>query len=120
MSMSLILIVDDDEDSLFLMDKIVKHANYETLIAKSGDEALKHCREASPNLIFLDYSLPDRNGLEVLSEIRNIKGYEKIPVILITAHDMQEEALDKGANDYLSKPFRPVKLLDIAKKYLCD
>ena len=101
-----ILLVEDDE----LIGNAVKQALNNTSSAvdwvQDGDMALSSLRLEDYSLVLLDLGLPKKSGLEVLQEIRNSK--KNVPVIIITARDSIEDriiGLDKGADDYLVKPF---------------
>lgn len=106
------IFIIDDEDSIrrFLKTSLEAH-DFEILEAATGKEAIQRVLEKKPDLILLDYGLPDITGLEVLKKIRE---WSKVPIIFLTVRDSDEDkvsALDSGADDYLTKPFSVEELL---------
>jgi chemotaxis family two-component system response regulator Rcp1 len=109
-----ILLIEDNPADVRLLEEALKDANSkdELHITFDGTDALKylntHCKEDNyPNLIILDLNLPKKNGLEFLDDIKNDKKLDKIPVIVFTTSNLQENKLkcyDKGANAYITKP----------------
>lgn len=101
-----ILIVDDDPDILRLMAMRLKAAGYDTISASSGEAALAHIALNSPDLVITDLRMPGMDGLSLFSAIRATKPH--IPVIIVTAHGSEAEALNaiqRGVFDFLTKPF---------------
>lgn len=106
-----ILIVDDEIQIRRLLEISLKSNGYETLFASSGREGLTAAANYHPSLIILDLGLPDIDGIELLRQLR--EWFEK-PIIVLSVRNSEEDivsALDKGANDYLTKPFRTGELL---------
>ena len=109
-----ILIVDDEIDVLMSMSELLEHAGYETITAKNGEQALILIQEKRPHLIILDLMLPDMNGYQICEKIRQDIVLRHIPVIMFTgmdAMDIELQALDFGADDYMIKSIRPARLL---------
>ena len=116
-----VLVVEDNEDNSLLAEKILKHYGFETFIAINGTEALRYCETKLPDLILMDLSLPDIDGMEVARRLRKKAEFQTIPIIALTAHAMwniQENTEDAGLNDFLTKPFLPNDLIGIVKKHL--
>tara|TARA_A100001388_G_C28768754_1_gene502458 strand:- start:948 stop:1655 length:708 start_codon:yes stop_codon:yes gene_type:complete len=108
-----ILIIEDEPDIQELIKFNLERKRYSVDINDSGEEALETINKTNPDLILLDIMLPGIDGLEILKELKSSKNTRKIPVIIISA--LSEEAdivagLELGADDYLSKPFRPREL----------
>jgi two-component system KDP operon response regulator KdpE len=100
-----ILIVDDEPQILRLLTVALNAAGYESITAASGAAALKLAATGAPDLIVLDLGLPDRDGKDVL---RDVRLFSDAPVIILSARDREAEkieALDLGADDYVEKPF---------------
>jgi two-component system, OmpR family, KDP operon response regulator KdpE len=100
-----VLIVDDEPQILKFLTVALNAAGYDTLTAAAGAEALRLATTQAPDLIVLDLGLPDRDGKDVLRELRQFSG---VPVIILSARDREMdkiEALDLGADDYVEKPF---------------
>lgn len=116
-----ILIVEDNEDNSLLAEKILNFYGYKTAVAPNGSAALDYCKTHHPDLILMDFSLPDMDGMEVTQLLRQKKGYKNIPIIALTAHAMhgiQQTTFEIGLDDFLSKPFMPSELMTIVRKYL--
>ena len=113
-----ILIVDDDAKLRELLDEYLASYGFEVLMLPDGVTVLKIIQLKAPDLVILDIMLPDRNGLEVLREIRM---HSRIPVIMLTAKGEDADrivGLELGADDYLPKPFNPRELLARIKAVL--
>ncbi len=100
-----VLVVDDEPQIQRFLHVALNAAGYEVLTAETGAQALRQAATGAPDLIVLDLGLPDRDGKEVLREIR---AFSRTPVIILSARDRESEkieALDLGADDYVEKPF---------------
>ncbi len=119
--MSLILSVDDREDSLLLSSLIIESLGYFSITASDGQTALTLAQKDQPSLILLDIALPDIDGLEVLHRLKQNFLTSTIPVIAVTAmamKDEREQILAAGFDDYLSKPYMLEDLECIVCYYL--
>lgn len=106
-----ILLVEDELAISNFISTILTHNNYNVIKADKGNEAIKLTASHCPDLILLDLGLPDMDGIEVLKSIREWSG---IPIIVVSArgHEREKvEALDLGADDYITKPFGTSELL---------
>ena len=111
MNKPLILVVEDDPPVRNLMATTLKAHDYRFISAKNGTEAIMEASTHSPEIVLLDLGLPDMDGTEV---IRNIRSWSNMPIIVISARSEDAdkiEALDAGADDYLTKPFSVEELL---------
>lgn len=102
-----VLIVDDLEANRALLERRLEKFGYRILSADGGETALRMLDREKPDVILLDYMMPQMNGLEVLSRIRANDETRNIPVIMVTARAEAEAlvaALDSGADDYVTKP----------------
>ena len=105
MSANKILIVEDDTPIAELLAYRLKKEGYDVGIAGTGARALQMANGAHPDLVLLDWQLPDMSGLEVCRQITNKL---HIPIIMVTARNMVEDkvlGLEAGADDYITKPF---------------
>ena len=101
-----ILIVEDEKSIAHFISTILTTNGYETILAKTGTEAMTMLSSHCPDLVILDLGLPDMDGIEVL---RSLRGWSSLPVVVVSARTHENdkvEALDLGADDYLTKPFR--------------
>lgn len=108
---SLILIVEDEVGIANFISAILKANDYKLIKAGTGKEAISMTASYSPDLILLDLGLPDMDGMDVL---KNIREWSKIPIVIVSArgHEREKvEALDLGADDYITKPFGTAELL---------
>jgi two-component system KDP operon response regulator KdpE len=106
-----VLVVDDEKSVRRILTATLNSNGYETIEAADGEEALAKAVSGQPDAIILDLSLPDKDGLEVLGEIRK---RSRIPVLIVSVRDEIQDklvALDAGADDYLAKPFDPAEIL---------
>ncbi len=109
--MSRVLVVDDDPALLRTMAINLRAHGYEVVLAATGAEALRAAAGAHPDAVLLDLGLPDMDGQQVLEGIR---GWSPVPVIVLSARrvsDDKVDALDAGADDYVTKPFGMDELL---------
>ena len=100
---------------------VLRKGNYEVLEARDGEEALDAIRTHKPDLVFLDVMMPKVNGFEVTQQIRSDAAFNDVKIILLTAKGQEcdrEVGREAGANDYLTKPFSPTKILDRARQIL--
>ena len=114
-----ILIVDDEPFNLDLLEQELTDRGYVIERAANGGEALGKVHSFLPDLILLDYQMPDMNGLEVLKELRS-RGND-VPVVMITAYGTIEravQAMKEGAYDFIPKPFDPDHLALVVQKAL--
>lgn len=106
-----ILVVEDDAPVRNLITTTLKSHNYKYIVAENGDEAIRQASTCNPDIVLLDLGLPDMDGVEVIKKIRT---WSNIPIIVISARSEDAdkiEALDNGADDYLTKPFSVEELL---------
>lgn len=106
-----ILVIDDEVQIRRLLEISLSSHNYNTIFASNGKEGLITAATYHPSLIILDLGLPDIDGLELLLKLR--EWFSK-PIIVLTVRNTEEDiitALDRGANDYLTKPFRSGELI---------
>jgi DNA-binding NtrC family response regulator len=114
-----ILIVDDEPFNLDLLEQELTDRGYSIERAGNGAEALGKFESFHPDLILLDYQMPDMNGIDVLKELRS-RGHET-PIVLVTAYGSIEravQAMREGAYDFIPKPFEPDHLALVVEKAL--
>lgn len=102
-----VLIVDDVEDNRVLLDRALKSSGYATVQAASGREALSIISRQRPDIVLLDWMMPEFSGLETLRAIRELHPKTLLPVIMCTALSDEMSvvsAINEGANDYMLKP----------------
>jgi two-component system chemotaxis response regulator CheY len=118
-----ILIADDSPTMrAMLVSTIEMLGDFHVVEASSGFEALRLLPREKVDLILTDINMPDINGLELISYLRNNSNYRSIPVFIISTEGSQKD-VEKGkllgANEYVVKPFDPARLLKLISSYLC-
>ena len=107
---STVLIVEDDPDTVNLVQMYLRRDGHKVLSARDGLEGLRLAREARPDLVVLDLMLPKLDGMEVCRALRE---ESSVPIVMLTARVEEEDrlaGLDLGADDYVTKPFSPREL----------
>ena len=113
-----ILVVDDEERMVRFIRLNLEHDGFTVLEAFRGQQAIDRIRTGLPDLVLLDVMMPDMDGFEVLSTIREIS---QLPVIMLTAKNEEDDrvrGLELGADDYITKPFSPRELVSRVKAVL--
>ena len=103
----LFLVVEDFEDSRFMMRQLLELAGYRVVEATDGEEAIELAVTKRPELILMDLSLPKLDGLSATRRIRQQQGLSHVPIVAVSAHDSpgsRTEALAAGCNEYVTKP----------------
>lgn len=106
-----ILVVDDDDALSEMVGIVLAQEGYETVFCDAGDRAFDAFISYHPDLILLDFMLPGMDGIEVCTQIRR---ESEVPIIMLTAKGDTEDVvkgLEAGADDYMTKPFKPAELL---------
>jgi two-component system, cell cycle response regulator DivK len=109
-----ILYVEDNEDNIYMLERRLKRAGFDVLIARDGAEGVAMARAELPALILMDMGLPVLDGTEATRQIKADPETKHIPVIALTAHAMngdREKAMASGCDDYDTKPVELPRLL---------
>jgi len=116
-----ILVADDEVQYVEVISYKFRNAGLEVISAANGREALELAKKERPDLVIIDYQMPEMDGLELCVEIRKDPKISQVPVILLTAYDMiineREQKMAK-INALMSKPFSPRELLTKARELL--
>jgi CheY-like chemotaxis protein len=115
MSDRVVLVADDEEDILMLVTTIVERSGHRVVSVRDGAEALSAVREQRPDLVVLDISMPEVDGLEVLRRIRADEETRELPVLLLSARAQEDDVrhgFATGASAYVKKPFSPSELAE--------
>ena len=118
MNKALILVVEDDRPIRNLIITTLKTHDYKYLAAENGSSAILEASSHNPDIVLLDLGLPDLEGVEVIKKIRT---WSNMPIIVISARSEDTdkiEALDAGADDYITKPFGVMELISRVKAML--
>jgi len=106
-----VLVVDDEPQILRALGANLKARGYTVDLAATGEDALVHASDHAPDLVVLDLGLPGMSGIEV---IEGLRGWTQVPIVVLSARDAERDkidALDAGADDYVTKPFGMGELL---------
>ncbi|MGZ5054020.1 MAG: response regulator [Methylobacter sp.] len=114
----LLLLIEDDPQFRLLLRTTLESQDYRVLTAAAGRDGLIEARNQRPNLLILDLGLPDIDGQDL---IRRLRTWSEVPIIVLSARDQESDitqALDNGADDYLTKPFSTAELMSRIKALL--
>lgn len=108
-----VLVVEDEEHIRTVIEYNLRRQGFDVYTAENGLDGLDLVRRVRPDVVLLDWMMPEMDGLEVLAELKRDPITEDIPVLMLTAKGMAadiEKALELGADDYITKPFDPTSL----------
>ena len=109
-----ILLVEDEKSIITLIKYNLEKEGFKVFCSETGEDALKIIKEKTPDLVILDWMLPDTSGIDVCRQIKIDKKLKNIPVLILTAKgepDDKIKGLEVGADDYVTKPFNNKELL---------
>lgn len=121
MSKQTILVVDDEQDLLDLIEYNLRQEGYDVIKAENGREGIQMAKEHMPDLVLLDIMMPQMDGIEVCDKMREDSTLSHIPIIFLTARSDEKteiEGLNKGADDFITKPISTTKLVSRIKAVL--
>ncbi|BCY19455.1 hypothetical protein hrd7_33040 (plasmid) [Leptolinea sp. HRD-7] len=116
-----ILIIEDNEQNLYLVTFILEKNGYNVVQARSGDEGLRVAVICEPDLILLDIQLPVMDGYTVARELRKLPALANIPIVAVTSFAMpgdREQALAAGCTGYIEKPIDPDTFITQVNQHL--
>ena len=116
-----ILIIEDNEQNIYLMTFLLENSGYEIVQARNGKDGIRLAQEIKPNVILLDIQLPEINGYQVAEELRKNESLGNIPIIAVTSYAMagdKERILAAGATGYIEKPINPDTFISQLQEYL--
>jgi two-component system alkaline phosphatase synthesis response regulator PhoP len=113
-----ILVVDDETDLLDLIEYNLKKEGFDVLKAENGEEGIQIAKEHKPDLVLMDIMMPKMDGMEAVEKMRADDDLKAIPIIFLTARSDEKtevEGLNKGGDDYITKPISTTKLISRIK-----
>jgi two-component system cell cycle response regulator DivK len=116
-----IVIVEDNEESQYLMRYILNQSGYRAVGASTGQEGIDAVRREKPALVILDIQLPEMSGYDVAHELKGDELTARIPIVAVTSFAMpgdREGILAKGCEGYIDKPIDPETFVEEIEKYL--
>lgn len=118
------LVVEDNEHVAYMLRFMLERAGYDVVLAANGRDALEAIQNIEPvDVIVLDLMLPYVSGFQIISDVRENRDWQYVPIVVVSGKVLEEdivEALDLGANDYITKPFRPEELLARLRRAVAD
>ncbi len=119
--MAKILIADDSLAELQILSQALQPTGHTILTVMDGEAAEAKVKSEKIDLVILDVIMPKKNGFQVCRDIKSNDQYKNIPVIMVTSKDQESDkfwGMKQGADEYLTKPFKPEDLLKAVKKYI--
>jgi len=116
-----ILYVEDNPDNRMLVRRVLLSEDYSLIEAKDASEALTMLKTSQPDLILMDINMPDMDGYTLTTQIKAMTGYERVPILAITANVMRgdrEKTLEAGCDGYIQKPIDIDQLTREIEKFL--
>jgi two-component system, cell cycle response regulator DivK len=116
-----VLVIEDNEQNMYLVNFILEFQGYEVIQARNGSDGISMAREHQPDLILLDIQLPILDGYTVARELRKIKAIQNVPIVAVTSYAMpgdREQALAAGCNGYIEKPINPDTFINEIKQFI--
>jgi twitching motility two-component system response regulator PilH len=119
--MAKILVADDSLAELQIIQQALQTTGHSIVTVMDGDAAEAKAKAEKFDLIILDVIMPKKNGFQVCRELKTFEHTKNIPVIMVTSKDQESDkfwGMKQGADEYLTKPFKPEDLLKTVKKYI--
>ena len=117
-----ILLIEDNEQNIYMMTYLLEHAGFEVLQARDGKTGIELATtNGTPDIILLDIQLPEMDGYAVARELRAIKEFAEVPIVAVTSYAMvgdRERILAAGCTDYLEKPIDPDAFVGQVERHL--
>ncbi len=121
MTRPLVLVIEDNEQNLYLVRFLLERNGFEVAEARSGPEGLALVRQRVPAAILLDIQLPEMSGYAVAAELRKLDALRRVPIIAVTSFAMvgdRERCLEAGATDYVEKPIDPDRFVGKLRQHV--
>ncbi len=116
-----ILVVDDEPNVIRSLTFVLSKEGYDVSSAINGEDAMAKVKQSKPDLMFLDVMMPKKNGYEVCQEVKSNSSLSDIHIIMLTAKGQEadrEKGLNAGADEFMTKPFSPITVIDKVKELL--
>lgn len=116
-----VLVIEDNEQNLYLMRFLLEKHGFAVADARSGREGIEVAASIGPDLILLDIQLPLMDGYAVAKALRGLESIAATPIVVVTSYAMvgdREKAIESGATDYIEKPINPATFIDQILKHL--
>ena len=123
MSGNRILVIDDSNTNLVLLESLLDKNGYEVHSALSALEGLENLKKQKADLIYLDFLMPEIDGLEFMDMLRENDEWKDIPVVILSAisdADIIKQSKEKGVIDYITKPINVHRIIDLTREILSN
>jgi DNA-binding response OmpR family regulator len=117
----LVLVVEDHDDTRFMLTYLLEIRGYRVVLAEDGESAVRMAEQTRPDLILMDASLPRLDGLAATRRIRSLAALARVPIIFLSGHahpSFRALVLETGGNDYLTKPLELAELESVLERHL--
>jgi len=111
-----ILIIDDDRTMVYLLKTLLEMDGFEVAEAKNWDAILETVSIEKPDIVLMDYFLPNMDGLDIISQIRATPELAETRIVMSSGMDVSDQCIAVGADAFLQKPYDPEELVEILKK----
>ena len=115
------LVVDDSASMRQLVSFTIKDAGFDVLVAENGKDALGKLGSSKVDMVITDLNMPEMDGIELIKQLRSNATHKFTPIVMLTTESEEskkQEGKQAGASAWIEKPFSPVKLLDVVKKFV--
>jgi two-component system, OmpR family, KDP operon response regulator KdpE len=119
--MAAILVIEDDEFFQGFLEIVLTGEGHDVTLCSDGEAGIAAAKEAAPDMVLCDLSMPKMTGYEVIGELRKIDGFSDVPIVALSAHDKAEdrdEVFNLGGDGFLTKPVEVDRLTDCVRKAL--
>lgn len=116
-----ILVVDDFDDTRWLLRTWLERRGFRVIEAENGREAITEAQAGAPDLIIMDLEMPEMDGLAATRQIRELANLAGVPIVAVSAYGAEQfrgPALQAGCNEYVSTPFDPIELERLIRSYV--
>ncbi len=116
-----VLVVEDNEQNMYLIEFMLKKHDYEVIKAWDGEEGVNLAIEKLPDLIIMDWQMSKKDGIQATKEIREVEALKEVPILFCTSNVMpgdKDKAYKAGATGYLEKPINTDTFIEEIRKYL--
>ncbi|MGO9019145.1 MAG: response regulator [Syntrophobacteraceae bacterium] len=116
-----VMVIEDNEQNLYLITFLLEHNGYEVIQARDGSTAIQIAMKTNPDLILLDIQLPETDGYAVARRFRSEPEFACVPIVAVTSYAMvgdREKCIEAGCTGYIEKPIDPDTFITELEKYL--
>ena len=116
--MSKVLIVDDDHTMVSLLATLLELDGFEVIPSTEAGDLEQNLHKEQPDLLIMDVFMTNGDGIELLRKVRATPEFKRLPVIMTSGMDVEEQCLEAGANGFMLKPYSPPDLLSMIRENL--